>query len=348
MTSSTTTHTGASRYAAFLEQLDAEPTASELEAWARSHADDPEAEHALIDAARQLAFDGEHERALELHSEVRQRGGKDSHAAHAGIVEALFALGWVGEADEQLAVLRRDLNAALEPDLDVYADVAVLLDEQLKRSDDAIAWCEAGLGRCSRAADADQDDIVPLGRARLLMLRSDLRREKGLEPDALDREADEEEERSRQAARKVFEALAEVVRAERVSLPDDGAAYNAVILHWPEPEFAAVRERWPETTEEYGEDYGHYCGLLQREAQGYSDAGAARTFVVHGTLEDHEAYARRMGKDPADRQTRRDYGQWCLEHRRECTLTWPPPRNGPCWCGSDRKYKKCCGSPSRT
>ncbi|MGA4539020.1 SEC-C metal-binding domain-containing protein [Uniformispora flossi] len=23
-----------------------------------------------------------------------------------------------------------------------------------------------------------------------------------------------------------------------------------------------------------------------------------------------------------------------------------PPRNGPCWCGSDRKYKKCCGSPA--
>ncbi|WP_371581244.1 SEC-C metal-binding domain-containing protein [Streptomyces sp. NBC_01314] len=22
---------------------------------------------------------------------------------------------------------------------------------------------------------------------------------------------------------------------------------------------------------------------------------------------------------------------------------WPPPRNGPCWCGSEREYKKCCG-----
>ncbi|MEU3308968.1 SEC-C metal-binding domain-containing protein, partial [Nocardiopsis sp. NPDC006832] len=25
---------------------------------------------------------------------------------------------------------------------------------------------------------------------------------------------------------------------------------------------------------------------------------------------------------------------------------WPPERNRPCWCGSGRKYKKCCGSPS--
>lgn len=25
---------------------------------------------------------------------------------------------------------------------------------------------------------------------------------------------------------------------------------------------------------------------------------------------------------------------------------WPPPRNSPCWCGSTRKYKKCCGNPA--
>ncbi|MGI5214477.1 SEC-C metal-binding domain-containing protein [Plantactinospora sp. CA-290183] len=24
-------------------------------------------------------------------------------------------------------------------------------------------------------------------------------------------------------------------------------------------------------------------------------------------------------------------------------IAWPPPRNGPCWCGSGTKYKKCCG-----
>ncbi|NOX30757.1 MAG: hypothetical protein GXP35_12035 [Actinobacteria bacterium] len=24
-------------------------------------------------------------------------------------------------------------------------------------------------------------------------------------------------------------------------------------------------------------------------------------------------------------------------------LRWPPTRNNACWCGSGRKYKKCCG-----
>ena len=27
-------------------------------------------------------------------------------------------------------------------------------------------------------------------------------------------------------------------------------------------------------------------------------------------------------------------------------IPWPPGRNEPCWCGSGRKYKKCCGAPS--
>lgn len=70
--------------------------------------------------------------------------------------------------------------------------------------------------------------------------------------------------------------------------------------------------------------------------------------IVHGALDDYEAYARRTDKDPAERQARRDYGEWCAANRPERTLAWPPPRNGPCWCGSERKYKKCCGSASRT
>ena len=27
-------------------------------------------------------------------------------------------------------------------------------------------------------------------------------------------------------------------------------------------------------------------------------------------------------------------------------IAWPPGRNQPCWCGSGRKYKKCCAAPT--
>jgi len=57
------------------------------------------------------------------------------------------------------------------------------------------------------------------------------------------------------------------------------------------------------------------------------------------------AYAQRVGKDPADRQTRLSYTGQLYETGRDAT-NWPPERNGPCWCGLGLKYKKCCGSPA--
>ncbi|MFD8005947.1 SEC-C metal-binding domain-containing protein [Streptomyces mirabilis] len=38
-------------------------------------------------------------------------------------------------------------------------------------------------------------------------------------------------------------------------------------------------------------------------------------------------------------------GMWCA-HPDE-SPAWPPSRNGPCWCDSGRKYRKCCGAPAR-
>jgi hypothetical protein len=55
------------------------------------------------------------------------------------------------------------------------------------------------------------------------------------------------------------------------------------------------------------------------------------------------AYAAATGKDPVRRQTRLDYGDSLPANHRE--VPWPPERNAPCWCGSTRKYKKCCGAP---
>jgi uncharacterized protein YecA (UPF0149 family) len=62
-------------------------------------------------------------------------------------------------------------------------------------------------------------------------------------------------------------------------------------------------------------------------------------------MADYEAYALRTGKDPAQMDTRTAYGTYQAEHRPEATVPWPPPRNGSCWCGSGKKYKKCCGNP---
>ena len=57
------------------------------------------------------------------------------------------------------------------------------------------------------------------------------------------------------------------------------------------------------------------------------------------------AYAEREDADPASRTTRLAYTTWLYDTGRD-NIPWPPGRNGPCWCGTGRKYKKCCGSPA--
>jgi hypothetical protein len=126
----------------------------------------------------------------------------------------------------------------------------------------------------------------------------------------------------------------------------EGAEQRLSKVTSPGSRLWAVRERWPDTEGLYGTDFAAYCRFLEREAQGYSDAGAARTVITHGTLDSYEAYADRTGTDPSQRQARRDYGEWSATAGPERTQAGPPPRNGTCWCGSARKYKKCCGSPS--
>jgi uncharacterized protein YecA (UPF0149 family) len=53
------------------------------------------------------------------------------------------------------------------------------------------------------------------------------------------------------------------------------------------------------------------------------------------------AFAEREGRDPALRETWLDYA----EDDGLALVAWPPGRNDDCWCGSARKYKKCCGAP---
>nr|WP_280248750.1 SEC-C metal-binding domain-containing protein [Nocardia abscessus] len=55
-------------------------------------------------------------------------------------------------------------------------------------------------------------------------------------------------------------------------------------------------------------------------------------------------YTTRTGGDPTDSDTRLA----CINEiiAEGHAISWPPPRNAPCWCGSTTKYKKCCGRPT--
>ncbi|MGW9552991.1 SEC-C metal-binding domain-containing protein [Nocardiopsis sp. NPDC055551] len=82
----------------------------------------------------------------------------------------------------------------------------------------------------------------------------------------------------------------------------------------------------------------HYSGIERALREG----GNGQRIVLAEQVE-IDAYAGEHGLDPAVEETRNAWARTLPEDR---VVAWPPERNRPCWCGSGRKYKKCCGSPS--
>lgn len=68
--------------------------------------------------------------------------------------------------------------------------------------------------------------------------------------------------------------------------------------------------------------------------------------VVAADADEIASFAAEQALDPADELTPGEWAEATLADHSPRLLPWPPERNKPCWCGSGRKYKKCCGSPS--
>ena len=100
-------HTG---YGAFLAELRREPSAAECEQWAVRHAGDPEEPRALVDAGWYTARSGNSEQALELFRRAAGFGGEYGRDAQVGIVEQLYALRRVPEADAAQKALLAELD----------------------------------------------------------------------------------------------------------------------------------------------------------------------------------------------------------------------------------------------
>lgn len=108
------------------------------------------------------------------------------------------------------------------------------------------------------------------------------------------------------------------------------------VMVWSRDELNAARERWPgRVTAESVEAY----------YQGVEDV--LRTYN-RGVLIEHTTFgaaAERAEAIELLRQTARTGGRTPEPTRSDRTgIAWPPAPNQRCWCGSDKKYKKCCAA----
>jgi len=276
-------------------------------------------------------------------------------------LERAIELGWGGRphprsdiAEFHLRAGRREEAAAIwaelkvsDPD-DVWLyNAAGLSYSEVGEHELAVAWLGEGIELAIRTEDLE--GIVPqlseVRRRSLAALDRDV--------DELERRADEfvAQWRERESDRRSWTDLSraadnwlaapEVRDAERST-----AGEVAVAMAWfPAGEYEKAIERWDSLAEDWaGVPHPDYCRRMDGHIKWMRAQGIHIRAVTPIVVEEFVAWCQERGEDPEHARAHYTAERYRTGHG----LDWPPGRNDACWCGSGRKYKKCCGpAPAR-
>ncbi|WP_225100745.1 SEC-C domain-containing protein [Streptomyces sp. CoH27] len=354
-------------------EADPDPTpAQQAEEYERLVTRYPEdREELLLEAADAWRAAGEYDRALALYDRLlrpEDGGCEEPDLVDAFRINALWDAGREEQAREAAAAFRRRHPR--------HAGAWNFVGEAFEEHDDNAAAAEwytagvthvlgAGIQVMTEAVEASPDRfdlemlVIARHRARRLLGAPHddwddaadelhMRRQSGLvdDPRPLDEAHDPIRlKRIREHGPSPLEAEIEELAA---ALEEDRAARTGTlktcVLFWPPEEFAKLIQRWPRAMDGYGDDHAGHLRQVERTLRELSEQGAVHLAVARATLSGLEAHVEDGGGSPDGSDTRSSYAAELA--RRGEAADWPPPRNGPCWCGSERKYKKCCGNPA--
>lgn len=113
------------------------------------------------------------------------------------------------------------------------------------------------------------------------------------------------------------------------------------VAWFPADQYERALEIWPRFADDYERgSYASYCARLELMMRDLRAEGATRLAPTPIEIDDYIRWCGAQGLDPEDSNSRAGYaGDRTGE---DLAPLWPPGRNQPCWCGSGRKYKKCC------
>jgi tetratricopeptide (TPR) repeat protein len=291
------------------------------------------------DLAREYDRQGHHDDAIALHERAIELGWDSIPDPRSDIAEFHLRAG----REEQAAAIWAELKASDPDDVWLYNAVGLAYNE-VGKHELAVAWLGGGI-ELAMPTDDPEGIINQLSHFRRISLQ------------ALGRDLDELEERvdrfmaewsSEESSRK--RRLARLIEAGNFSLPvpdrDREREELVVSLTWfPSGEYEEAIRRWPSLAEDWADvPHSDYCTRFDGSIKWMRSQGMPIRAVAPIVIEDFLAWCAEHDEDPEE--ARPTYAV----HRMTAgeVITWPPGRNEPCWCGSGRKYKKCCGpAPAR-
>jgi tetratricopeptide (TPR) repeat protein len=312
--------------------------------------DDNRAQVRLITAALALP-ESQPDRAgyLDELAYAYQKLGRFDEAIDA--MRQAVAAGWDGELDDHPSAQALIADLLVRAGHDEEADAAWL---QAEREDPhnpwvhaaasdayttvglhkkALPWQTKGL-ELALAAGEEEGELAWL----LTGQRGETMDILGLAPDELQLRAEELIERQEQQDR---EHEREFLR--RWNQPQTIAPRQAYIgLAWfPPDQYPRALQTWPSFAEDHEHGpYAAYCARLELLLRDLRSQGVERLALTPITIDDYLAWCVQHHRDPEQSDTRASYATELVE--RDIVKPWPPERNQSCWCGSERKYKKCC------
>lgn len=128
----------------------------------------------------------------------------------------------------------------------------------------------------------------------------------------------------------------------RTTRSDAPAKVELSLAWFRADEWAAAVNRWPDLLDELPEDHRAYTGRIEARLKWLTRHMPGQPLKV-APLAVEELVATQGDEAGTGKGRSRLAAEMARTGR---VIAWPPGRNDPCWCGSGRKYKKCCGPVS--
>jgi hypothetical protein len=145
-----------------------------------------------------------------------------------------------------------------------------------------------------------------------------------------------------------------MTRPEKELAPEPTGGVGAVAFAWlPAGDYEQATRLWPDfagSDRVAGPDgplpHPQYCRTMQHILVEYAEAGMPPMVIAPVQVAPFTAWCAERGREPDSADARAEYAADLTATADPSLIAWPPGRNDPCWCGSGRKYKKCCAAPT--